>query len=182
MTKSEHFKISFSSKGLPNIPCSENRNDFDFIVGENHYPCPWYVAAFLSPKICRNCSIDPTQTEFIVETSDSNHQFDEIVSLSRGETIDFTSSSSRLSFFISIAREFENGELLFSMKDQIDPELNISNVIPRLIERSEFEMRNDEEIEFIASHFYEFSFSSLSKVFLNDISAIVSHPSLKNEE
>jgi hypothetical protein len=179
MTKSEHFKISLTSKGLINIPHPESRNDFDFIVGENHYPCPWYVAAFLSPKICRNSSIDPTQAEFIVETADPNHQFCEILSLGRGETIDFTSSSSRLSFLISIAREFENGELLFSMKDQIDPELNLSNVIPRLIERNEFKMPHYEEIEFIASRFYEFSLSSLSKVCLNDIEAIVSHPSLK---
>jgi hypothetical protein len=177
MTKPEHFKVSLSSKGLTNIPRLESRNDFDFIVGENHYLCPWYVAAFLSPKICRNCSIDPTQTEFFVETADPNHQFFEILSLGRGETIDFTTST--LSFFISIAREFENGELLFSLNDQLDRELNLSNVIPRLIERSEFKIPNCEEIEFIASHFHEFSFSSLSKVRLNEISAIVSHPSLK---
>jgi hypothetical protein len=111
MTKSEHFKISLSSKGLTNIPRPESRNDFDFIVGESHYLCSWYVASFLSPKICRNYLIDPTQTEFIVETPDPNHQFPEILSLGRGETIDLTSST--LSFFISIAREFESGELLF---------------------------------------------------------------------
>jgi hypothetical protein len=162
---------------LTNIPHQESRNDFCFIVGKNHYFCPWYVAAFLSPKICRNCSNDPTQTEFIVETADPNHQFVKIISLGRGETIEFTLST--LSFFISIAREFENDELEFAMKNKIDHEIKLSNVIPRLIQRSEFKFAISEEIEFLASHFYEFSLSSLSKVSFQDISSIVSHPSLK---
>jgi hypothetical protein len=65
------------------------------------------------------------------------------------------------------------------MKDEIDGEMNVSNVIPRLIERNEFELSIHKEIEFIASHFYEFSLSSLSKVCFNLISALISHPSLK---
>jgi hypothetical protein len=67
MTEFEHFNISLSSKGLTNIPHQENRNDFAFIVGKKNYFCPWYIAAFLSPKICRHFSNDPTQTEFHVK-------------------------------------------------------------------------------------------------------------------
>jgi tRNA A37 threonylcarbamoyltransferase TsaD len=68
------------------------------------------------------------------------------------------------------------------LNDKLDIELNILNVIPRLIDRSEFKLPTCEEIEFIASHFSEFSFSSLSTVCLNELSAIVSHPSLKMKE
>jgi hypothetical protein len=177
MSESEVFNLSLSARGLANIPRSESQNDFEFIVGDNHYPCPWYVAAFLSPKLCRNFSVDGTQHSFIVETPDSNDQFCELLSLGRGESIHFTSTN--LSFFVSIAREFENTELLFSIKNKIDPELNKSTVIPRLIDRLEFKLPADEEIEFLSSHLYEFSSSSLSKICLNGIEAIVSHPSLK---
>jgi hypothetical protein len=179
MSESEPFKISLSARGLGKIPHPESRNDFEFIVGESHYPCPWYVASFLSPKLCRNHSADISQNVFIVETPDSNHQFCELLSLGRGETIVLTSSSQ--SFFVSIAREFENSELLFSIKNQIDPKLNNSTVIPRLIERYEFDLPIDEEVEFLSSHLYEFSLSSLSKVCFDGIEAIVSHPSLRIE-
>jgi hypothetical protein len=29
-------------------------NDSDFVVGDNRYSCPWFVAPFLSPKIINN--------------------------------------------------------------------------------------------------------------------------------
>jgi hypothetical protein len=40
------------------------------------------------------------------------------------------------------------------MKDEIDGEMNVSNVIRRLIDRSEFEFPRSEEFEFLASDFY----------------------------
>jgi hypothetical protein len=61
-------------------------------------------------------------------SADYNHQFGNFFSLGRGETIPFTSSV--LSFFVSIARDFESGEFLVSIKDQIDPDMNNSTVIP----------------------------------------------------
>jgi hypothetical protein len=181
MSKSQLFNISLSSKGLRNIPCQESRNDFDFIVGDNHYHCPWFVAAFLSQRICENLSFDGSQQEFHVETPDPNHQFCDILSLSRGETICFTSSN--LSFFVSIAREFNNFELLYSIESQIDSEtdLNVETVIDRLLARCKVDFSVDSEIEFLAKHFYEFSLSSLSKVKLKELESIFSHPSLQIE-
>jgi hypothetical protein len=177
MTESVSFKVSLSTRGLLNIPRSESRNDFEFVVGKRRYPCPWYVAAFVSPKLCRKDSLYGSQTEFIVETPDSNHQFEEVLSLGRGETVIFTSSNQ--SFFLSIAQEFENYELLFSIKDQLEPELTNSTVIPRLLERCEFNLPVNEEVKFVASHLYDFSLSSLSTLSLDLVEAIFSHPSLK---
>jgi hypothetical protein len=124
MTECQHFKIQLSSNGLINILHQESRNDFDILVGENHCLCLSYVTAFLSPKLCQNYVIDPAPTEFHVETADPNHRFFEILPRGRGETIDFTPSTSSL--VVSIAREFENNKLFFSMKDEIAREINIS--------------------------------------------------------
>jgi hypothetical protein len=75
------LSLPLSSKGLANIPRQEGRNNFDFIVGEDHYECPWYVAVFLSPKLCRFQTSDGSLNRFIVTTPDPKHQFCDVISL-----------------------------------------------------------------------------------------------------
>jgi hypothetical protein len=59
--------------------------------------------------------------------------------------------------------------------------LNPCTVIPCLIDRCEIDLPICEEIEFVASDIYEFSFSSLFKVYLNAIAVILSRASLRIE-
>jgi hypothetical protein len=82
-------------------------------------------------------------------------------------------------FLLSIAGEFENGELFLAIESQNATELTVSGVLPRLAELRGFNLSVEAEIEFAASHLYEFPSSSLSKVSLIDFEAMVSHPSLK---
>jgi hypothetical protein len=65
-------EIKLSAKGLGNLPANVYENDFTFIVGENHYHCPSFLASFLSPRICRLQMNDCTIREFVIETEDSN--------------------------------------------------------------------------------------------------------------
>jgi hypothetical protein len=55
----------------------------------------------------------------------------------------------------------------------------MSPFIAHLIDCCEFDLSASEEIEFIASGLYELESSSLSKARLNEIEAIISHPSLR---
>jgi hypothetical protein len=38
---------------MRNIGISKVKNDFNFVVGDKRYSWPWFVAAFLSPKIVK---------------------------------------------------------------------------------------------------------------------------------
>jgi hypothetical protein len=42
-------EISLSTKGFRNLPRNVYENDFTFIVGENRYYCPSFLACLLSP-------------------------------------------------------------------------------------------------------------------------------------
>jgi hypothetical protein len=88
-------------------------------------------------------------------------------------------SAANRDFLLSIAREFENGELFVGIESQNASELTVSAVLPRLAELRDFNLPVEAEIEFAASHLYEFPSSSLSTVSLLDFESFVSHPSLK---
>jgi hypothetical protein len=42
-------EISLSAKGFRNLPRNVYQNDFAFIVGQNRYYCPSFIASLLSP-------------------------------------------------------------------------------------------------------------------------------------
>jgi hypothetical protein len=72
---------------MANTGPSEADNDFAFIVGSLRYECPWFVAAFLSPRIGRLRQRDRIVTEYKVETEDPKHQFEAFPSLGRGSLV-----------------------------------------------------------------------------------------------
>jgi hypothetical protein len=79
----EGAKFVISASGLANIPQSESRNDFEFIVGNARYRCSLFVADFLSPLLCCLHSVDGTVSSIRISTKDSNSQFGEFLSLGR---------------------------------------------------------------------------------------------------
>jgi hypothetical protein len=175
----EPFFLALTAKGLENIPRHEARNDFTFYVGDFRYTCPWYVADFLSPKICQLHQIDPWLDEFDIESADPNHLFTEFLSLAQGRSFALTECDRE--FFSRVCRELRNGELLFSIIDHFEGDLAVSNVLNRLEIRTEFGMPVDRELKFLSSHFHDFLSSSS---FLGEISdlhleQILSDTSLK---
>jgi hypothetical protein len=69
---------------MRNIAISKVENDFDFVVGDNRYSCPWFVAAFLSTKIAQLHALDPSICEFHLETKDHKQKFEKFLSLGCG--------------------------------------------------------------------------------------------------
>jgi hypothetical protein len=60
------LEAKLSANGMRNITISKVENDFDFVVGDHRYSCPWFVAAFLSPKIAQLHALDCSICEFHV--------------------------------------------------------------------------------------------------------------------
>jgi hypothetical protein len=148
-------RITLCNQVLLNANVSMRSSVSNCIVGEDHYNCPWYVAAFFSLKLCRFQASHPSLNTFFVETPDSKHQFCDFLSLARGHSV--VVNEVNLAFIVVIARECGNEELFISIESQIQTELNISAVLTRLVKLRDYEFSVNAEIDFIASHLYEFS-------------------------
>jgi hypothetical protein len=174
--------LSLSVKGLANIPEYRNRNDFCFVVGDRHYPCPWYVADFLSPLICRLHASDPSIDHFIVETRDDDEHFDELLRLGRGAAIELRADNCQ--FIWSIGQEFDNQELLVQAGTSICEDLTVANAVDNLLLFRAYDAPIDPIIEFIASHFTEFPSDFSTALSGDDVAMIIAHPSLelRNED
>jgi hypothetical protein len=72
-------QVSLSAQVFRNLPKGIYENDFTFIVGESRYCCLSFIASFLSSRICRLQAIDPTFSEFGIETKDPHHCFTTIL-------------------------------------------------------------------------------------------------------
>jgi hypothetical protein len=169
--------FALSSRGLMNIPKRQDLDDFEFIVGNSRYRCPWFIADFLSPRVGQLHSIDNTHCEFIVKTSDVNGDFSKFISLGRGERVEIDSGLG--SFFETLGEEFLNEELMNFVSSQV--ELITENVVGRLCRRYLLNFDCSREIDFIASHFTEIDESSLKTLDDSILSQILSSSSLKIE-
>jgi hypothetical protein len=75
------IRLSLSVKGLRLLEGSHHERDFTFIVGDERYSCPSFVAEFLSPRVTSLRSQDITIDEFSIETEDPGHHFGTLLSL-----------------------------------------------------------------------------------------------------
>jgi hypothetical protein len=70
-----HHSKLLSAKGLTNLSRNVYENDFTFLVGDEHYRCPSFIAAFLSPRLAERQVSDPTLHDIVMETPDPSHYF-----------------------------------------------------------------------------------------------------------
>jgi hypothetical protein len=171
--------VTLTAKGLSNIPQSKERNDFTFVVGDVCYSCAWYVAAFLSPRICALHKVDSTTNEFVVHTEDRNHEFEQFLSLGYGATLALTSANR--SFFSGVSEELGNIELLLAIENVLDGDFQASNVVRRLHLMTSAGFEVCEAVEFAASHLSEIESSVVDTLSYEELELIVNHPSLRLE-
>jgi hypothetical protein len=172
-------RISLSANGLANITYRDEINDFEFIVGEDRYQCPWFIAHFLSHRIAAIHEIDNTICSFRVETLDVEGEFRKIISLCRGETIMIDWMNRE--FYAALGEELENEELFSFSRFGKCEELDRDIVLNRLehLHRMKFDCSN--EIKFIASHFHEIDISRLEKFEPSSVERILSSNELVNK-
>jgi hypothetical protein len=81
------LSLSLSATGLQRLEGVNHDRDFTFIVGDERYDCPSFVAEFLSPRITTLRSQDITIDEFTVNTEDPNHYFGTLLSIGFGHEV-----------------------------------------------------------------------------------------------
>jgi hypothetical protein len=153
--------IILTSNGLvrtSNIGCEK----FEILFGERIFDCNRFQAAFLSRSIHRVLLSDSTINTFEFDGYESNFElFEEFAPLMFGRTIVINEENClRLEH---LAHLLDNDELLnLVMKFELgEGELTVSNCLFRLRTKVSKKCEYEGELEFVASHFYEFDSSRL---------------------
>jgi hypothetical protein len=167
------LSLSLSAKGLQRLEGVNHEDDFVFIVGDERYSCPSFVAEFLSPRISSLRSQDITIDEFSITTADPNHQFDLLLSIGFGREVSF--SETGLSFVRSVCGELLNYELFAqTLKQEECPQHRQDELKARLAFLSGCDGGSELEVGVLASNFYQFSVSDFAKLSLSVLEAILS--------
>jgi hypothetical protein len=177
MSVESTVEVHLSAKGFANLPRTVYNNDFTFIVGHDHYECPSFVAAFLSPRIAHLQAFDPTIHDFVIETEDPQHYFQACVGLCEGPTLTVTSSNR--TFIQSICCELWNREIFDMVIGSFEGQIGLDNVFGRLKFLIATHHSFESEISFCSSHFYEIDTSQLGSLNCEVISDIISNESLR---
>jgi hypothetical protein len=120
------FEVSLSEKGLANLSRNVCKDNFSFIVGEEQYRCPSFIAAFLS---CRFQANDPTLCVIVIKALDPNHYFESSVSLGFGSSLTVTTED--CDFIRSICSELCNREVFECILHSRAGELTYNKVFGR---------------------------------------------------
>jgi hypothetical protein len=164
-------RLSLSAKGLQRLETAQRENDFAFIVGDERYSCPSFVAEFLSPRVTSLRSQDITIDEFCIATEDPSHSFRLFLSIGFGGEVSLTET--QLGFVRSVCGELWNSELFEKTLKQGEGELKAQLQFLSGINGS-CEM----EVRIVASRFHELSVSDFDELSPSVLEAILSDPRL----
>jgi hypothetical protein len=171
------LEVKLTGNGMANIPKSKSKNDFEFIVGNNRYGCPWFVADFISPMVGQLHSSDPSVDEFHIDIGDAEEHFENFLTLGFGSTLDV--SESDFSKYRRICCALGNREVYDMLIDRFEVAVTISNVFSHIHDCDFFNLSRQPLIEFVASHFFELPTSASFDLPIQTFIEILSHPSLQ---
>jgi hypothetical protein len=143
-----------SARELANIAVRDWSDDFTVIVGDHRCRCPSSVAQFLSPRLSKFHWVDATISELRLEVEDRDNLFGSVLEAARGG--DIVVDSAHRPTFVAICAALWNSELYESVCGQLSDEVRVENVVNRLRFLSTTRCDISLELEFIASHFYDF--------------------------
>jgi hypothetical protein len=169
-------RLSLSVKGLQRLEGGNYPSDFAFIVGDKRYPCPSFVAEFLSPRLTSIRSQDTTIDEFTIETHDPEHRFGLFLSIGFGRGVSL--SRNDLSLVRSICGELSNYELFERTFEHQDGGITEEELKARLELLSGMGENCEREVPVVASHFHVFSVSDFDHLSSSALAAILSDSGL----
>jgi hypothetical protein len=171
------LEMRITGNGMANIAKSKIENDFEFIVGDRHYDCPWFVADFVSPVVGRLHSFDPSVHEFSIDIEDPEEHMGKFLALGFGSTLELCEGN--FPIYRTICRVLGNQEVYKMLIDRFEVTVTIANVFARLHDCDFFSLSPQPLIEFAASHFFELTSSTSLDLPLRTFVEILSHPSLQ---
>ena len=177
MSKIGCHEIRLTADWMKNIPSEAVERDFEFVVNGESIFWNSVLACALSPKISRLRSSDSLAKRLIINTRDEKGLFPQVLSLTLGKSIDIGDTGD-VGFFLSIAQELENRSLCGNILNLTGKELTVETCVDRLKEMSSYGVACDEELEFIAAHFYEIEREKLKEIDLDLLNEILFSDSL----
>jgi hypothetical protein len=137
-----------------NVRAGDSYDHFTFIVGDCRYRCRSSIAHFLSPRVSQLHCVDASLDELRLKVQDANQSFEFVLNAAGGGSLAVDSSSRQT--FLSICAALWNSELCESVLCEHEAAVTIDNVADRLGFLSATGCDISAELEFIASHFYDF--------------------------
>jgi hypothetical protein len=170
------IRLSLSAKGLQRLETVNHECNFAFIVGNERYFCPSFVAEFLSPRITSLRSQDITIDEFSIETNDPGHYFGTFLSVGLGREVSV--SVNELGFVRSVCGELWNSELFEQTFERKEGEITKEELKARIEFLSGIDGSCASDISVVASHFHAFSASDFDHLSRSVLESILSDQSL----
>jgi hypothetical protein len=180
--KAQEFILS--CKGLARTAGIQSE-DFTFVVGSREFKCNVFQAAFISKAVARQLVSDSTTNKFEVSLSEEEEYvegFKNVVRLMEGCSISINSDNCGI--LERLGKMIDNEELIRKVVDYgIGKEsLSVSNCIENIRLKEEFGCEVEEELKFIAEHFYEVNQDEVKTLRNSTVEAIVSHENLCLED
>ena len=159
------------------IPFEEK--EFAFFVGEDEYKCSRFRACAMSDRVRQMMACDRSVTGIVLQVSGLEKSMGDVRCLMGGGEVVVNAENAET--IASLGRELDNKSVLrrvarFRTRNE---ELSMDNVIELMNLKHDIMERCDAEIEYLAKHFYECSFDFLCDLSVDDLEAVVEHPSLR---
>ena len=169
--------ICLSSQGLVHV-AGFDTDDFTFIVDGDHYKCSRILAGFLSPKVARMLQSDINVNRLVVNVSDPDKVFKQVMNLVRGGSVKIQAHNTAC--LTAIANELQNQELLGKIVEfQCDQKpLNQDTAVERLKRKAEMNLDGSVETRYIAEYFTDIDFAQLSQLRPAQLESILTHSAL----
>ncbi|OHT16619.1 hypothetical protein TRFO_13030 [Tritrichomonas foetus] len=168
--------FSLSHDLFRNLNFDSYERDFTFFVGSKEFKCNRIIADLISPKVKQNHQIDPTLDSFNVsDECDFEDDFEMIISLGEGKSINTDEIDyNNLEILFNSIGNHEFSNFIHKSLNSI----NITNAIYILKKRISLSLSYYNEVVFIASHFYLFTYNELSTLDEYILMEILSHQNL----
>ncbi|KAK8876163.1 hypothetical protein M9Y10_006352 [Tritrichomonas musculus] len=177
-------KIQLQTSSILHVPFINYLQDFTFIINNKKYQTSRFIADLLSQKIAQLHQIDPTITEFTINTQ-TDGNFNDILNLITFETKEFESKD--ILFFSEIFNKLDISTeyIKININEQNSQESSIISNLLRYQQLSPiYDEKISQEIQQVSTEFYklyEREKEELKKLNKNIIEDIISSPSLQLE-
>jgi hypothetical protein len=160
--------IARSLSRMRTVWVNDVEDDFVFLVGDKRYDCPRIIPELLCPTTSVQHSVDPSITQYIVETNQVNEDFELFQSLCAGSAIRVTDANR--AFFLSLSREFGNSCIPLSILRHFHTSYPVGQI---------YDHFGDCSLPFLASQFCELTWSELDNIPASALYHILSQTMLK---
>ncbi|EAX96619.1 hypothetical protein TVAG_148940 [Trichomonas vaginalis G3] len=174
MSDNKSFRLS--SLGLQNVGIGHKTDNFTLVVGDKSYKCNKFFVDFISPKIAEIHLIDPLLDTFQLDIPDPNGYFSILLDLMNGKPIKL--QTEHLEFLKKAAHALGNNELLLKLLDIPNENINYRNALSVLEEKLPYGLDVTNEINIIASSFYNIKSKLLEDLDIDILMRILNSPNL----